>query len=87
VLIECGRLRSEARDQICEVLQKDRKEVARCLVHEAAVSVELFVRVRDENLRLQKGVCVCEYKCLPQLGLASRGSRHPRDLPGVFRTT
>jgi hypothetical protein len=78
VWIDCGRLRSEARDQIHEVLQKDRKEVARCLVYEVSVSIELFVRVCDENLRLKKGVCVCEYECLPQLGLASRGSRHPR---------
>jgi hypothetical protein len=81
VLIECRRLRSDARDQICEVLQIHRKEVARCLVYEAPVSVEPFVRVRDEHLRLEKGVRVCEYKGLPQLGLASRGSRHPRRSP------
>jgi hypothetical protein len=58
VLTERRRLWSEAREQIRKVLQKDREEIACCLVHEATIGVEFFVRVRDENLRLQKGVCI-----------------------------
>src|ERR671912_1035770 len=66
----------EARDQVCKALEKGRKEIPRRLVHEATVGVELLMRASDEDLRLQERVRVGEYKRLPQLRLAARGSRH-----------
>ncbi len=69
-------LSREARDQVCKALQKRREEITRRLVHEPTLGIELLVRTSDENLRLQERVRVREYKCLPQLRLAARGSGH-----------
>jgi hypothetical protein len=39
------------------------------------VRFELLVRASDEDIWLQKGARIREYKCLAQLRLAARGSR------------
>jgi len=50
------------RYQFCKALQKDREDIARRLVDELTVSIELFVGKSNEDLRLQECVSVREYK-------------------------
>ena len=50
------------RYQFCKAMQKDREEIARRLVDQVTVGIELLVGKSNEDLRLQECVSVREYK-------------------------